>query len=366
MVNRTREVAPRERVPLAPLSTLGVGGAARWFATASDAADVAAADRWCRARQLPLTVLGGGSNMVIADGGLDGLVLHVRIDGIREAGHSSAMHLSAGAGEVWDALVARSVARGLAGLECLSGIPGLVGGTPIQNVGAYGQEVADTIESVVVYDRAAAELRTLAAADCGFAYRSSRFKQADADRFVVCEVTFALRAAPPAPSYPDVTAALDAEGRHSPTLADVRHAVLSIRRRKGMVLDPTDPDSRSVGSFFVNPTLPADQADGVASAAGVNPPRYAAADGRVKIPAAWLIERSGLARGDGDGAVGISGKHTLAIVNRGGASASEVVRFAAGVKRRVLDRFGVWLRPEPVFLGFADDPAVTFLQKTLP
>jgi UDP-N-acetylmuramate dehydrogenase len=353
----------QERVPLAALSTLGVGGPARWFVTARDAEEVAEANRWCRDRQLPMTVLGGGSNVVVADQGLEGMVLHIGIAGVREAPDSSGARVSAGAGEPWDSLVGFSVNRGFAGLECLSGIPGLVGGTPIQNVGAYGQEVADTIESVVVYDRAAEDLRTFAAADCGFAYRSSRFKHADQGRFIVCEVTFTLRAGRPRPSYPDVTAALAADGLGSPTVADVRRTVLSIRRRKGMVLDAADPDSRSVGSFFVNPVVPLQQVERLGSMAGSSPPRYPVSDVSAKVPAAWLIEQAGFARGDGDGPVGISGKHTLAIVNRGGATARDVVRFAARVKQRVVDRFGIWLRPEPVFLGFGDDPVVAFLQR---
>jgi UDP-N-acetylmuramate dehydrogenase len=357
----------QEQVALAPLSTIGVGGPARWFVTATSTGDVADAHRWCAERQLPLTVLGGGSNIVVADRGVQGLVLHVGIAGVREGRPSSDVRVSAGAGERWDSIVSLSVERGLAGLECLSGIPGFVGGTPIQNVGAYGQEVADTIESVVVYDRAADGLRTLTAAECAFAYRSSRFKHADAGRFIVCEVTFVLRSGPPQQAYPDVAAALAADGRGSPTLADVRHAVLAIRRHKGMVLDADDADSRSVGSFFVNPVLSMAHVERLASTAGSSPPRYPAAGGLVKVPAAWLIERAGFARGDGEGAVGISAKHTLAIVNRGGASAGDVVRFAAAVKRRVGERFDVWLRPEPVFLGFDDDdPTVAFLRDTPP
>jgi UDP-N-acetylmuramate dehydrogenase len=312
---------------------------------------------------VPLTVLGGGSNVVVADEGIDGLVLQIAIDGVRETTLPSTTRVAAGAGAPWDALVELCVGRGLAGLECLSGIPGLVGGTPIQNVGAYGQEVADTIEAVVVYDRAVAGLETLAAADCGFAYRSSRFKHADAGRYIVCEVIFALAPGPPRVSYPDVAAALRAQGRPSPSLPDVRQAVLTIRRGKGMVVDAADPDSRSVGSFFVNPIVPAALVDQLASTAGAQPPTYPASDARVKVPAAWLIARSGLARGDGTATVGISRKHTLALVNRGGARARDVVEFAAAVKRRVADRFGVWLRPEPVFLGFGDDPTLTFLQQ---
>lgn len=359
---RSMPVTPAADVPLAPLSTLGVGGAARWFVRATTLEAVAGADRWARDRGVPLIVLGGGSNIVVGDDGVDGLVLQVGIGGVMHGAAGDGALVHAGAGEPWDRVVDYTVSRGWSGLECLSGIPGSCGGTPIQNVGAYGQDVADTLTQVFAYDRTAAEMVTLSAAACQFGYRSSRFKGADIDRFIVCAATFAVSASPPVVRYPELQAYLDRAGGEG-AVAGVRRAVLAIRRGKGMVLDPDDPDTRSVGSFFVNPTVPLDQYEAVAGRAGSRPPSYAAGDGHVKVPAAWLIERAGWRRGDGDGRVGLSTKHPLAIVNRGGATAAEVVRFAASIKRRVGERFGVWLRAEPVFLGLASNSDCAFLRK---
>ena len=350
---------PEEGVPLAPLSTLGVGGAARWFARATRIEHVIAADGWAASRGAPLFVLGGGSNLVIADEGFDGLVLQVALSGVKAALRGADMMVSAGAGEPWDALVEFAVGRGLAGIECLSGIPGTVGGTPIQNVGAYGQEVSSSIESVTAFDRREQRTLVLSPSECGFAYRMSRFKQQDAGRFVVCEVVFRLRpGSPPAVTYPDVIDYLSRQGIASPGVCDVRDAVLTIRRRKGMVIDADDPDTRSVGSFFMNPVV-----DGATfERIGTSTPHFAMENGKVKVPAAWLIERSGFARGHVDGGVGLSSKHPLAIINRAGATARDIVRFARRIKTAVRDRFGINLRPEPVFIGFdPDDPDVVSL-----
>jgi UDP-N-acetylmuramate dehydrogenase len=272
---------------------------------------------------------------------------------------------TAGAGEDWDGLVETLVARGLAGVECLSGIPGTVGGTPIQNVGAYGQEVATTIERVTVYDCVEREIRSLTGAECGFAYRMSRFKGDASGRFVVCDVTFRVRPGPPTSTYADVAGYLKRADISNPTVSMVRDAVLAIRRSKGMVVDAHDPDSRSVGSFFMNPIVATADVERVASIAGERPPCFAIDEERVKIPAAWLIERSGFRKGHTDGAVGISTKHPLALVNRGGATAADVLRLATTVKRGVADRFDVWLRPEPVFVGFDAHPDVEFLTKAV-
>ena len=359
---RSRDDEPQERVALAPLTTLGVGGTARWYLRAGTADDVAAAHRWSRDRGVPLFVLGGGSNLVIADRGIDGLVLHIAIGGLRFDAGSGGARVVAGAGEPWDRLVQGAVGRGLAGVECLSGIPGTVGGTPIQNVGAYGQEVAGTIEGVDVFDLASGQFRTLSSPDCRFEYRMSRFKRDDPDRFVICGVTFRLQEGAPTATYPDIVRYLEGERLVSPTVADVRRAVLDVRRRKGMVVDAADLDTRSVGSFFMNPVVTPSDRERVAAAAGSEPPGFLMTDERVKIPAAWLIERAGFRRGESDGAVGISGKHTLALVNRGGATARDVLRLASRIKRTVVDRFGVWLRPEPVFVGFIDDADVAYLQ----
>jgi UDP-N-acetylmuramate dehydrogenase len=359
----SKVLAPRTNVSLASLGTLGVGGAARWFLRAEHADDVAAARTWCEAQNIPWFVLGGGSNVVIADRGFEGLVLQIGMTGTTIARDGEDWLITAGAGESWDAHVQIVVDRGLAGIECLSGIPGTVGGTPIQNVGAYGPEVSSTIERVIVYDCADHTVRSMSAAECGFSYRMSRFKSADQGRFVVCEVTFRLRPGLPTATYADVAAFLKRSNVSTPTVAIVRDAVLSIRRSKGMVVDANDPDSRSVGSFFVNPVVMEADRERVASVAGERPPAFATSYGRVKIPAAWLIERSGFAKGYVDGAVGISTKHPLALVNRGGANAADVLRLARTVKQRVADRFGVWLRPEPIFVGFDADSDVEFLTR---
>jgi UDP-N-acetylmuramate dehydrogenase len=358
-----RSLTPQAHVSLAPLTTLGVGGEARWFATAGSAADVSAADRWCRDNGVTLFVLGGGSNLVIADRGVDGLVLQIAIRGTDATSSQGSTLLHAGAGESWDAVVQEAVSRGLAGLECLSGIPGSAGGTPVQNVGAYGQEVGATIADVTVFDRAAGHLTTLTGADCAFQYRMSRFKRHDAGRFVVCGVTFRLAPGPPTVVYPDVIAELARRQIAAPTLRDVRTAVVSIRRRKGMVLEASDADTRSVGSFFMNPVVSSAVHARFERLTGGAVPAFPLAEGTVKIPAAWLIERSGLSRGDQLGGAGISFKHPLAIVNRGGATARDVVALARRIKQQVSDRFGIWLRPEPVFMGFDDDPDVAYLQK---
>ena len=263
----------------------------------------------------------------------------------------------------------RLVADGWAGAECLSGIPGTVGGTPIQNVGAYGQEVASIVEAVQAFDGDTGEMVELDAAGCGFSYRHSRFKGEDAGRFVICGVRFRLTRSAPTLTYPDVQRWLGAQGLASPALGDVRTAVLAIRRSKGMVADGVDPDARSVGSFFMNPVIAATDRERLAAQTGQDVPARPVAGGRVRVPAAWLIERAGWARGAADGPVGISPKHPLAIVNRGGARAADIVQFAARVKRRVADRLGVWLQPEPVFVGFdgaAELPDLEYLRKAHP
>jgi UDP-N-acetylmuramate dehydrogenase len=354
-------IRPHAGLPLGPLTTLGVGGGARWFVRATTGEEIAAAHRWAGDAQLPLFVLGGGSNLVVADTGVDGLVVQIAIDGIDVSRDGSETVFHVGAGESWDRLVAAAVARGLAGLECLSGIPGSVGGTPVQNVGAYGQEVSDTIREVTVFDRDAAQLTTIGGAECGFAYRTSRFKREDAGRFVICEVRFGLRPGSPTVTYPDVVNACAGRAPESVTLDDVREAVLAIRRRKGMVIDESDPDTRSVGSFFMNPVVTADVRQQLADASRTAVPGFPVPDGRVKIPAAWLIERAGFARGHMRGRVGVSSKHPLALVNLGGATAREVVDLATEIKRRVADQFGIGLQPEPSFVGFGDDPDVAYL-----
>ena len=351
-----------QNVPLAPLTTLGIGGAARWFGRAASAAEVVAADAWAAARGAPMFVLGGGSNLVIADRGFDGLVLQVRASGVQATAAGDDTIVVAGAGESWDGLVEFAVSRNLAGIECLSGIPGTVGGTPVQNVGAYGQEVATVIEWVDAVDRLQQKAVRLSREDCRFAYRMSRFKQEDEERFVICEVAFRLRAGGgPTVTYRDLVEHFAKSEAGSPSVLDVRDAVLTIRRRKGMVIDAGDPDTRSVGSFFMNPVVDRSTFERIRGPQGAAP-HYLMDNDAVKVPAAWLIEQSGFARGYTDGAAGLSTKHPLAIINRGGATARDVVRLACRIKREVMNRFGVALRPEPVFVGFSNDADVEFLR----
>jgi UDP-N-acetylmuramate dehydrogenase len=347
---------------LAPFTTLGIGGAARAFIRAESQVDVVMAHAWAAEHRMDMFVLGGGSNLVIADGGFDGFVLQIGLLGTTFTEAADHTLLQAAAGEPWDDVVAGAVARGLSGIECLSGIPGSVGGTPIQNVGAYGQEVAETIETVTAVDRVDSRVTTLTANECEFSYRMSRFKSRDARRFIVTEVTFRLSQGTATPKYPDVIRYLEASRITSATVADLRRAVIDIRRRKGMVIDPADSDTRSVGSFFMNPVVSADAREHASAIAGDHAPAYPAGENRVKLPAAWLIERAGFHKGFVDGPVGISTKHPLALVNRGGATARDVLRLARRIKQQVADRFGIWLVPEPIFVGFNHDPDVEYLR----
>jgi UDP-N-acetylmuramate dehydrogenase len=319
-------------VELAELTTLRLGGPAGAFLEAVTEAEVVAA-----APEAAL-ILAGGSNVVAADSGVSGTVVRIATRGVKRSG----TRLTVAAGEDWDALVARCVAEGLQGFECLSGIPGSVGATPIQNVGAYGQEVAETVESVRVLDRVTGRVAEMPASACGFVYRGSVFKYHD--RTVVLSVTFRLREAGVSGPlrYAELARALDVPVGGSAPLGDVREAVLALRRRKGMVIDPGDPDSVSAGSFFTNPIL---------DAAPDGAPAWPEPDGRVKTSAAWLIEQAGFHKGYGGGRVGISGKHTLALVNRGGGTTAELLALAREIADGVRERFGVALHPEPVLVG---------------
>jgi UDP-N-acetylmuramate dehydrogenase len=348
-------------VPLAPLTTLELGGPARHLLVATDDATVIEALGWAAARSLPVLVLGGGSNLVIADAGFPGLVIRMAARGVSFDREPDAVTLRAEAGEPWDPLVAETVRRGLAGLECLSGIPGSTGATPIQNVGAYGQEVAACIRAVRVVDRRTLEVSELSAERCAFAYRQSVFKR-QPDRWIVLGVTFALRPGGAATvRYRELALALApaAAGAAGPTLEEVRRTVLRLRRSKSMVIDPADPNRRSAGSFFTNPILATAEADRlvarlvaeglVSEAAEV--PRFAAGDGRVKLSAGWLIERAGFTKGLRRGAVGISSRHALALVHHGGGTTAALLALADEVRGAVARRFGVALVPEPVLVG---------------
>jgi len=346
----------KENVPLAPMTTLGIGGPARYFAEVTSTDALLAGVEWARSRGAPLFVLGGGSNIVVADSGFPGLVLRVSIRGVETHFDGGDVVIAAGAGEEWDTLVAHCVARNWAGFECLSGIPGRVGATPIQNVGAYGQETSESLVSVEALDLATGRLVDLSASDCEFGYRTSRFKTRDRVRFIIARVTYRLVVnGEPVVRYPELQRYLADLELDQPGVADVREAVLAIRRRKAMVIDPGDNQSRSVGSFFVNPTVTCDELERLKQTLGSDSedlPAFPVSDGRVKLSAAWLIERAGIKRGYIYGNVGTSTKHALAIINRGGGAAREVVELKELIQKRVLEEFDVELTPEPVFVGF--------------
>lgn len=345
-------------VPLAPLTTLGIGGAARYFVRASNVDEVIDAVQWSRTHDHPLFVLGGGSNVLISDRGFPGLVVQMDLRGITVQSEDQYAMVHAAAGEPWDTFVEFSVASGWAGVECLSGIPGLAGATPIQNVGAYGQEVSETVARVEVLDTTDMIVKTLTNWDCGFAYRSSIFKSPQGKRLIVTGVTYRLRVGGAAAvRYQELRNYLESRGAPLEDLIAVREAVLAIRRRKGMVLDPADPDTRSDGSFFMNPVIGTSELDRVRLAANqiakdVEMPAFPNAGGSVKLSAAWLIERAGFHKGFVLGNVGLSSKHTLAVINRGGASADEVVDLVSRIQSRVREIFGIELHPEPSFVGF--------------
>jgi UDP-N-acetylmuramate dehydrogenase len=335
---------------LAPLTTLRLGGPARRIVEARTEDDAIAAVREADAAGEPLLVLAGGSNVVIADEGFPGTVVRLLTRGVERRDDTL---LEVQAGEPWDPLVEAAVAEGLAGIECLSGIPGSVGATPIQNVGAYGQEVSETITRVRVYDREAQRVDELGPTACGFTYRSSAFKR-DPGRWLVLSVAFALdrqRDSRPI-RYAELARKLDIALGDSAPLADVRAAVLALRRGKGMVIDPDDPDSVSAGSFFTNPILTQAEIEDVARRAGAQPPAFPEPDGRVKTSAAWLVEHAGFTRGYGmPGPAAISTKHTLALTNRGGATTAELLALAHEVADGVERKLGVRLVPEPVLVG---------------
>jgi len=345
----------QENVPLAPLTTFRVGGPARYLLEAATNAEVAEAVQFARTRTLPLFVLGGGSNLVISDAGWPGVVLKIAIPGIDERSENGKTLFEVGAGVEWDKFVARAVARNCSGIECLSGIPGSVGGTPVQNVGAYGQEVAETIESVLALDMKDGQIRELCNEACGFSYRTSIFNTSERGRYIILRVTYALEpGGAPRVHYADLKKYF-AGRSEAPTLAETRDAVRRIRAGKGMLITPGDEDCRSAGSFFKNPVLGPDQFEDLAARAkakNLQIPSYPALDAQKKVSAAWLVEHSGFSRGHGHGPVGISRKHALAIVNRGAATAADIVAFKDEIQERVEDLWGIGLEPEPVFVGF--------------
>ncbi|PYX18280.1 MAG: UDP-N-acetylenolpyruvoylglucosamine reductase [Acidobacteria bacterium] len=345
----------QENVSLAPLTTMKVGGPARYFVENKTIAEVQGAVAFGRSRNLPLFVLGGGSNLVVSDAGWPGLVLKVGITGIDERNENGKAIFDVGAGEEWDKFAARAVARNCAGVECLSGIPGSVGGTPVQNVGAYGQEAAETIESVLTLDLRDDQIRELCGEACGFSYRTSIFNTSERGCYIILRVTYGLTpGGQPRIDYADLKRHFSG-WQQIPTLADTREAVRRIRASKAMLITPGDADARSVGSFFKNPVLSSEQHEDLsrrAAARGLQIPSYPALDAQHKISAAWLVEHSGFSKGYDSGHVAISSKHALAIVNRGGATAADVVALKEHIQHRVQEIWSICLQPEPVFVGF--------------
>ena len=336
----------REHVPLAAYTTFQIGGPARWFAETSTEVDILEAVEFARARSLPLFALGGGSNLLVADAGFAGIVLRIALKGIEQ--QKDTFH--AAAGEDWDDFVSHAVERDFAGIECLAGIPGTVGGTPIQNVGAYGQEVSETIVGVRALNLATLEFREFSNADCGFSYRRSIFNTAERGKYIVTRVRYRLRQNGLSKiAYADLKRHF--QGCDAPSLREVTAAVRAIRRAKGMYIVPGDPDCRSAGSFFKNPIISTEHYARIAAQEAVEVPHHPAADGAVKIPAAWLLERAGFHKGYAFGEAGISTRHTLALVNRGSAKAADIFALRDRIIAEVEARFGIRLEPEPVLLG---------------
>jgi UDP-N-acetylmuramate dehydrogenase len=350
--DRPTSASPATDGTLGAYTTLRLGGPPGTLTVASEPDEAVATVRNCTAAGQPILVLAGGSNVVIGDAGFPGTVLLLRTRGIRViAEDPGQVVVRVAAGEPWDAFVAETVANGWSGVECLSGIPGSAGATPIQNVGAYGQEVAHTIVAVHAYDRAAGEVRELTPQECAFGYRTSVFKHSD--RWLVLEVDFRLDvSADSAPiRYAELARQLGVEAGDRVPLDRARETVLKLRAGKGMVLDPDDQDTWSVGSFFTNPVLPA--AQWAALAERESPPHWPGADGTVKVPAAWLIEHAGFGKGYAGRNVAISTKHTLALTNRGGGTTEALLELAREIRAGVQDRFGIELHPEPVLINCA-------------
>jgi UDP-N-acetylmuramate dehydrogenase len=334
-----------QNVPLAPLTTLKVGGNARFYYRARTENDLAAAIHHSADAGIDLFILGGGSNVLISDEGFNGMVVHIELKGITTDGSTT----TAAAGEDWDAFVEYCVSQDLAGIECMSGIPGTVGGTPVQNVGAYGQEVSETIFEVRCFDRQMQEFVTLSNVGCSFTYRTSIFNSIERDRYIVLAVTYRLTpGGRPKLDYKDIKHYFT--GR-VPTLAETRKAIITIRKQKSMVIDAADPNSRSAGSFFKNPVVELSVLDNLRSAIE-DVPSFPFGD-KVKIPAAWLIERAGFHKGFQHGRAGISTNHSLALINRGGATAADIVELKGIIQSAVEEKFGIRLVPEPVFVGFS-------------
>jgi UDP-N-acetylmuramate dehydrogenase len=336
----------RQQVPLAPYTTFKIGGPARWFAEATGEEEILEAVNFARARQLPLFVLGGGSNLLVADEGFPGLVLHIASKGIEQQADT----FRVAAGESWDEFVTHAVTKNYAGIECLAGIPGTVGGTPVQNVGAYGQEVAETIAAVRVLDLTTLRFEELSPKACGFAYRRSIFNSTERGRYIVTRTDYTLvNNGAPRIAYADLKKHFAENAQ--PSLAEVSAAVRKIRHQKGMLIVPGDPDCMSAGSFFKNPVISADHYAGIAAQFSAEVPHYPALDGTIKLPAAWLLDQAGFHKGFTLGMAGISSRHTLALINQGQARAADVLALRDRIIAEVEAKFQIRLEPEPVWLG---------------
>jgi UDP-N-acetylmuramate dehydrogenase len=352
-------LAIQENVPLASCTTLGVGGPARFMVRAGSEEQIMGAMDFARTHGTPVFVLGGGSNIVVSDRGFPGIVLKIELSGIQTLSEDNAT-ISVAAGVEWDSFVQHCANRNLAGIECLSGIPGTVGGAPIQNIGAYGEDVSEVLLRVRALDRNTHSITELNAAECRFAYRSSIFNTTHRNRYIMLAVDFVLRKdGRPRIDYPDLQKRFAGRAQ-PPTIGEVREAVLQIREAKAMVLRDSDPDSRSAGSFFRNPILPADLVTEIETnarkcrilSAAESIPQFPASTGKVKLPAAWFVEHAGFARGYAHGNAGISRKHALALINRGGATAQEIVDLMRLIQEQVQMHFGVTLEAEPELVGF--------------
>jgi UDP-N-acetylmuramate dehydrogenase len=360
-----------ENKPLAPFTTFGIGGPARWFVEATSEEEIAETAAWAGEHGVALFVMGGGSNLLVSDAGFQGLVLRMALRGItaidalcnqtgpettNPKSQSGSRIYQVAAGESWDDFVELTVRENCAGVECLAGIPGTVGGTPVQNVGAYGQDAASVIEKVRAFDLAKHSFIEFTNSECGFAYRRSRFNSEDCGRYVVTRVDYRLTpGGAPTIRYPDLQRAF-AEGG-LPSLSEVAAQVRSVRQAKGMLIVEGDPDCRSAGSFFKNPIVTDEQLLQVASVSEKAPPRFPAGQeaehqGRAKIPAAWLIEQAGFTKGYTRGAAAISSRHTLALVNPGEAKAVDILALASEITTAIEERFGIRLEMEPVMIGF--------------
>ncbi|MCD9188844.1 MAG: UDP-N-acetylmuramate dehydrogenase [Pyrinomonadaceae bacterium] len=347
-----KTIQVQENISLAPFTTLKIGGKARLFVKAESEKQVVSAVKFAVENDFDLFVLGGGSNVLISDKGFDGLVLQIALRGIEFGTEKDGIvKVKACAGEDWDEFVKVCVEKNLQGLECLSGIPGLIGGTPVQNVGAYGQEVAETISTVRVFDRKSGELLELSNADCKFSYRTSIFNSTEKNRFIVLAVTFLLRQnGEPKIVYKDLREHFSGK---TPDLSEARIAVLQIRSAKSMVIDENDVNSRSAGSFFKNPIVSKEKLEKIKESFNVEVPFFSVDADNVKIPAAWLIENAGFYKGFRKGNIGLSENHPLAIVNFGEAGSEDVIELKNLIQQNVREKFGIALIPEPVFVGFA-------------